>query len=45
MTPESIARLKTSFAAVSASPRALASRFYQELFAAAPALRRLFPET
>jgi hemoglobin-like flavoprotein len=44
MTPESIARLKTSFAAVSASPRALASRFYQELFAAAPALRRLFPE-
>ena len=43
MTPERIARLKTSFAQISAQPRALATRFYQELFAAAPALRSLFP--
>ena len=43
MTPESIARLRTSFAHVSAQPRALASRFYEELFAAAPRLRTLFP--
>ena len=43
MTPESIERLKSSFAEVSAQPRALASRFYQELFADAPSLRPLFP--
>ena len=43
MTPERIARLKSSFAHVSAEPRALATRFYQELFTAAPALRSLFP--
>lgn len=43
MTPERIARLKDSFAQVSDAPRALASRFYQELFIAAPALRSLFP--
>lgn len=43
MTPESIERLKNSFSEVSAQPRALAARFYQELFAAAPALRPLFP--
>lgn len=43
MTPESIARLKSSFVAVSAQPRALAARFYEQLFAATPALRRLFP--
>src|SRR5689334_16219332 len=43
MTPESIARLKSSFAEVCAEPRALASRFYEELFAAAPHLRGLFP--
>jgi hemoglobin-like flavoprotein len=43
MTPERIARLKDSFTQVSAEPRALAARFYQELFTAAPALRSLFP--
>jgi len=43
MTPESIDRLKRSFSEVSAQPRALAARFYHELFAAAPNLRPLFP--
>ena len=43
MTPESIARLKSSFSEVAAQPGALAARFYQELFTAAPALRPLFP--
>ena|SRR5215213_10916541 len=43
MTPESIARLKNSFEEVSAQPRALASRFYEQLFATAPNLRPLFP--
>ena len=43
MTPEHIERLKSSFSEVSAQPRALAARFYQELFTAAPALRPLFP--
>jgi len=43
MTPERITRLKSSFTQVSAEPRALAARFYQELFTAAPALRSLFP--
>jgi hemoglobin-like flavoprotein len=44
MTPESIARLRSSFAEVSSQSRALASRFYEELFAAAPNLRTLFPD-
>jgi hemoglobin-like flavoprotein len=43
MTLESIARLKSSFSEVAAEPRALAARFYLELFTAAPALRVLFP--
>jgi hemoglobin-like flavoprotein len=43
MTPERIARLRSSFAEVSARPRVLASRFYEELFASTPALRTLFP--
>ena len=43
MTPESIERLRSNFSEVSAQPRALAARFYQELFAAAPNLRPLFP--
>ena len=43
MTPERIERLKNSFSEVSAQPRALAARFYQELLAAAPALRPLIP--
>jgi len=43
MTPERIARLRSSFTQVSAEPRALATRFYAELFAVSPALRPLFP--
>ena len=43
MTPDAIARIRTSFADISAEPRALAGRFYAELFAAAPHLRGLFP--
>ncbi len=43
MTPEAIALVKASYAAVSARPRALAARFYEELFAKAPGLRPLFP--
>jgi hemoglobin-like flavoprotein len=43
MTPEAIARIRTSFSEISAEPRALAGRFYSELFAAAPQLRGLFP--
>lgn len=43
MTPESITRLRSSFSEVTAHPRVLASRFYTELFEAAPHLRALFP--
>ena len=43
MTSERIARLRRNFADASAQPRALAARFYEELFAAAPGLRHLFP--
>ena len=43
MTPEAIARIRSSFAEISGEPRALAGRFYTELFAAAPQLRSLFP--
>jgi len=43
MTPERIARLERSFDEVCAHPRALAARFYEELFTATPALRPLFP--
>ena len=43
MTPERIARLRGSFAQVSAEPRALAARFYAELFTVSPGLRALFP--
>lgn len=43
MTSERIARLRTSFTEVSTQPRALAARFYAELFTAAPRLRALFP--
>ena len=43
MTPEGIARVRNSFREVSAQPRALAARFYQELFSTTPALRPLFP--
>jgi len=43
MTPESIARIRASFSEVAAQPRALAGRFYEELFAKSPQLRPLFP--
>ncbi len=43
MTPDAIARIRSSFAKISVEPRALAGRFYTELFAAAPQLRGLFP--
>ena len=44
MTPERITRLKRSFEEVTSQPRALAGRFYEELFGAAPQLRPLFPK-
>ena len=43
MTPEAIRAIKTSYATRRDEPRQLASRFYQELFAAAPYLRPIFP--
>jgi len=43
MTPETIAQIKRSHAAVAATPRQLSSHFYKELFERAPDLRRLFP--
>ncbi|HEY7284517.1 MAG TPA: globin domain-containing protein [Vicinamibacterales bacterium] len=43
MTPDAIGQLKASYAGVAGTPRLLASRFYEELFAVAPNLRRLFP--
>jgi hemoglobin-like flavoprotein len=43
MTPEAIAQIKASYAGVTATPRQLAARFYERLFAAAPGLRPLFP--
>ena len=43
MTPDAIARIRTSFTEISSEPRALAGRFYTQLFAAAPQLRGLFP--
>ena len=44
MTPEAIALVKSSYAGMTAKPRQLAARFYEELFAAAPNLRSLFPD-
>jgi hemoglobin-like flavoprotein len=43
MTPEAIGLVKTSYAKLAATPRLLAARFYEELFAVAPNLRPLFP--
>jgi hemoglobin-like flavoprotein len=43
MTPEAIGLIKGSYADVTAKPRRLAARFYEELFAVAPNLRPLFP--
>ncbi len=44
MTPDAVGSLKASYAGVAGTPRQLASRFYDELFAVAPNLRRLFPD-
>jgi hemoglobin-like flavoprotein len=44
MTSESIARVQASHGQVTQDARALSSRFYAELFAAAPGLRHLFPQ-
>ena len=44
MTPDAIAELRNSYANVAARPGQLSSRFYEEMFTAAPNLRRLFPE-
>jgi hemoglobin-like flavoprotein len=43
MTPDAIHQVRSSYAEVAAQPRQLASRFYEELFTAAPNLRPLFP--
>ena len=43
MTPEAIGLIKGSYTGVTATPRQLAARFYDELFAVAPKLRSLFP--
>jgi len=44
MTPDAIKAIKASYAEVTATQRQLASRFYLELFSAAPNLRPLFPQ-
>ena len=44
MTPDAIAQIKRSHAAIAATPRQLSAYFYKELFTRAPGLRRLFPE-
>jgi hemoglobin-like flavoprotein len=43
MTSDAVHQLKVSYAGVVAQPRQLASRFYDQLFSAAPHLRTLFP--
>jgi hemoglobin-like flavoprotein len=43
MTSESIARVQASYAQLASDLRAVSTRFYQEMFGAAPALRPLFP--
>ena len=43
MTPEAIQEVRASYAGVAARPGQLAARFYDEMFTAAPDLRRLFP--
>jgi len=44
MTPEAVEQIRSSYAAIAVSERQLSARFYEKMFAAAPALRRLFPE-
>ena len=43
MTPEAIARVKRSYAALPAAGRQLSGRFYEALFTAEPSLRARFP--
>jgi hemoglobin-like flavoprotein len=43
MTPESIARVQASYELLTGDLRAVSTRFYQEMFGAAPGLRPLFP--
>ena len=43
MTSESIARVQVSYGHLARDLRALSTRFYHEMFTAAPALRPLFP--
>ena len=43
MTPEAIDRVRASYADAAARPGQLSAHFYEELFAAAPNLRPLFP--
>jgi hemoglobin-like flavoprotein len=43
MTPDAVELVKASYAGLSVQPGQLAARFYEELFASAPNLRRLFP--
>jgi hemoglobin-like flavoprotein len=44
MTPDAIEQIRSSYASVAASDRQLSARFYERMFAAAPDLRRLFPQ-
>jgi len=43
MTPEAIARVKASYDSLGRDALALSTRFYEEMFRAAPKLRPLFP--
>lgn len=43
MTPDQLALVAESAAAATADPREFATRFYQQLFEVAPAVRPLFP--
>ena len=44
MTPDAIDQVRQSYGRLGAAERQLSARFYERMFAAAPNLRRLFPE-
>ena len=44
MTSDAIEQVRNSYARLSGSDRQLSARFYERMFAAAPNLRRLFPD-
>ena len=44
MTSDAIEHVRNSYARLSGSDRQLSARFYERMFAAAPNLRRLFPD-